>query len=53
MHWSENRRQLGEETVGSADLEVDLARLKSVERRLNQWIQLRMIQSTSSVERTA
>ena len=40
--------------IGSADLEVCLAKLKSVEQRLNQCsAQLRMIRLTSSVERTA
>ena len=39
-----------EETVGSADLEVCLARLKNVVQRPKRWIQLMMIQSTSLVE---
>ncbi len=39
--------------MGSADLEACLARLKSVEQRLNQWIQLGMTHLTSSVERKA
>lgn len=38
---------VNEKTVGSADLEVCLARLKSVEQRPNCWIQTGTIRLTS------
>ena len=44
---------ISEKEMGSADLEVCLARLKSVEQRPSWWIQLRMTQLTSSVDRIA
>lgn len=42
-----------EKLMGFADLEVCLARLKSVEQRPSPWIQLRIMRLTSSDVRTA